>query len=80
MSSQPAITLEESVLPSLMTVEQVAELLAVASRTVWRLNSKGAIPKPIKFGGNVRWRGGDLQKWLNEGCPKAESRDHRSSQ
>ena len=55
--------------PALLTADEVANLLGVASRTLWRLKSKRAIPMPVKFGGNVRWRAKDLQKWLDEGCP-----------
>jgi prophage regulatory protein len=58
-----------SSLPALLTADEVANVLGVASRTLWRFKSKRAIPMPVKFGGNVRWRAKDLQKWLDEGCP-----------
>ena len=59
-----------TVLPALMAADELAQLLGIASRTVWRLKSKRAIPLPIKFGGNVRWRGQDIQQWLDKGCPE----------
>ena len=59
-------------LKSLLTPDQMIELLGVSSRTLWRLRSKGAIPQPVKYGGNVRWRGVDVQRWLDEGCPGSE--------
>lgn len=57
-------------LPILLTVKQFAKLLDVDIRTVWRLKSNRAIPESVKFGGNVRWRGRDIQIWIDEGCPE----------
>ncbi|NLN94401.1 MAG: helix-turn-helix domain-containing protein [Candidatus Hydrogenedens sp.] len=37
----------------LLTAVQVAELLGVAKRTVWRLRDSGAIPAPVRLGGAV---------------------------
>ncbi len=70
MEPNPAnVESDFSSLPSLLSADEVAKVLGVASRTLWRLKSKRAIPMPVKFGGNVRWRSKDLQKWLDEGCP-----------
>ena len=63
-------------IPSLLSVNDLAELLRVSTRTLWRLKSKGEIPHPVKFGGTVRWRGDDIKKWLNEGCPRVVDCDH----
>jgi len=51
--------------PELLTVGQFAKMLQVSARTVWRLESAGEVPKPIRVGGNVRWHRGDVQAWLN---------------
>lgn len=58
------------VLPRLLTVEQVAELLQVSTRTVWRLRGSERIPKPVVFGGSLRWRADELQTWIEAGCPE----------
>ena len=39
----------------LLTVQQVAKLLQVSPRSVWRLRSAGEIPEPVKIGGMSRW-------------------------
>ncbi len=45
----------------LLTVREVAELLRVHPRSVWRAASAGDIPKPIRIGPKVvRWRLADL--------------------
>ncbi|QDU45189.1 Helix-turn-helix domain protein [Symmachiella dynata] len=54
----------------LLTVEQVAQLLQVSPRSVWRLRSAGDLPKPVKIGGAVRWIGEELRHWIASGCPK----------
>ena len=53
----------------LMRVGEVAEKLRVSIRTVWRLNSSGRIPKPLRLGNNVRWRSNDIADWISDGCP-----------
>ncbi|MCC6682854.1 MAG: helix-turn-helix domain-containing protein [Phycisphaeraceae bacterium] len=39
----------------LVNVAQVAELLGLSERTVWRLVSTGEIPGPIRLGRSCRW-------------------------
>ena len=45
----------------LLTVSQVADLLYVSTRTVWRLTKVGDIPQPLRFSRKlVRWRKSDI--------------------
>jgi excisionase family DNA binding protein len=53
----------------LVTAEKLAELLCVSVRTIWRLDSAGKLPAPLRFGGNVRWQQSDITAWLLAGCP-----------
>lgn len=53
----------------LITAKQLADLLAVSERTVWRLDSAGKLPLPIRVGGSVRWRNSEIQRWLLAKCP-----------
>ncbi len=41
--------------PLVVTVDQAAEMLAISSRTVWRLISTGALPA-VRFGRSTRIR------------------------
>ena len=56
----------------LLTATDVARVLSVGERTVWRMASRsragsGAFPKPIRIGGKVvRWRWEDVEKYLQE--------------
>lgn len=54
-------------MPQLLTVKQVAEILAVHERTVWKMAAAGEIPKPIKLGAKaVRWRLSDMTVFIND--------------
>jgi excisionase family DNA binding protein len=49
----------------LLRVEQVAERLAVARRTVWRWLSQGKLPPPLRLSKTcVRWRPEDIDAHL----------------
>lgn len=46
----------------LLSVKEVAALLCMSVRSVWRFASSGQLPAPIRIGGGrcVRWRLSDL--------------------
>jgi predicted DNA-binding transcriptional regulator AlpA len=44
----------------LMTVGQIAALLACSVRTVYRLSDEGRMPRPLKLSGMVRWRNSEI--------------------
>lgn len=50
----------------LLRVEDVAALLGVSPRTVWRLRDGGHIPPPVRVGSLIRWRRASLMMWLDE--------------
>lgn len=62
--------------PLLISAAEVARLLQVSTRTLWRQLSAGQIPKPVRFGGTVRWRVEEIRKWIAEGCPLPEPREN----
>lgn len=53
----------------LLTARQVAELLNVGCRHIYRMRSSGQIPLAIKLGGSVRWNKREMLDWIQEGCP-----------
>jgi len=60
----------------LLSVDQLARLLDVSVRTVWRLRDAGKLPPPLRIGGGVRWRRADIQNWIAEGCPRPVLREN----
>ena len=53
----------------LMDVGQLARMLDVSTRTLWRMLSAGQLVEPIKLGGSTRWRRRDVEEWVEAGCP-----------
>lgn len=54
----------------MISVGEVAKILDISIRTVWRLVSAKKIVPPIKVGGVVRWRYHELRQWVDAGCPE----------
>ncbi|MFO0941532.1 MAG: helix-turn-helix domain-containing protein [Pirellulales bacterium] len=58
----------EPQLPSLLTIQELAAVLKISQRSIWRLVSNGQLVKPIRIGGSVRWRVQDVKEWVDNGC------------
>jgi prophage regulatory protein len=54
---------------TLLTARALAGLLSVSRRQVFRLNSAGKLPAPIRIGGVVRWSAQQISDWLSAGAP-----------
>lgn len=55
--------------PLLISVDEVATILKCSIRTVWRMDSAGHLPSPVRISGLVRWRYQELIAWIEQGCP-----------
>ena len=60
------------VLPAMLTIDQVARLLNCSTRTVYRLNDAGKMPRPVRLGALVRWNRSEIDQWIADGCPAAK--------
>jgi len=64
------------IVSELLTTKQVAKLLGIGERTLWRWSHSGRAPSPIKFGGSrkaaVRYRRAELLDWIAAGCPRVD--------
>lgn len=47
----------------ILTVREVAEMLKINEKTVYRLASEGRVPG-FKVGGSWRFRAGDIETWI----------------
>lgn len=52
----------------LLPVGEVAELLKVSERHVWRLADSGRMPAPVRLGKTCRWSRAALVAWITGGC------------
>ena len=53
----------------LISATELAELLKLSRRTLSRLQSRNALPKPIRLGRSVRWQLDAIRQWIADGCP-----------
>lgn len=49
-----------------ISAEEVAGLLNIGVRTVWRHRQAGKIPPPIFIGGLTKWRRLDIEDWIRD--------------
>lgn len=65
--------------PALITAGELARMLHISTRTLWRMKSAGQLPPPLRLGGAVRWRVEEIRKWIADGCPLRTSPDNGST-
>ena len=58
----------------MLSPDDLAEYLGVSVATVYQWNHHGTGPTPIPVGKHVRYRGNDVERWLDE-----RQRGHRSA-
>jgi excisionase family DNA binding protein len=58
----------------MLDVANVADMLGVSTRHVYRLADSGRMPRPIKLGGANRWDRLTLEQWVSDGCPSVTTR------
>lgn len=52
----------------LITAKELAAMLDISIRTIWRRRSDGSLPPPVQIGGSVRWRLADIRQWIAQRC------------
>ncbi len=63
-------------LPALLVdVNDVAQMLGVSARTVWRLAEVGQLPRPLHVGRAARWRTIDVLDFVDELRERAAHQD-----
>lgn len=58
----------------LISAKDVAVMVGLVERTVWRLMNCGKLPMAMKVGGAKRWQWADFLQWIGD-CPDA-NKDH----
>jgi len=55
--------------PELINASELAKLLSLSVRTVWRLKAAGKLPKSLQIGRSVKWQKNEILAWLESKCP-----------
>lgn len=53
----------------LLSAKELGRVLDLSKRQIFRLNSCGKIPAPLRIGGSVRWSSSEIREWLKAGAP-----------
>lgn len=61
-----------SIESEMLTVGEVATLLSIGVRSVWRKSQDGRLPPPIKMTGSTRWAKSTIQDWIAEKASAAQ--------
>ena len=65
-------------LPELLTIRELAKVLKLSPRSIWRLVKNHQLPAPVRIGGSIRWRADDISLWIAKGCCE-QGNDHDST-
>lgn len=52
----------------LLTVRDVAALVKLSSRQIYKLCASARMPAPLKVGRSTRWRAAQISAWIQNGC------------
>lgn len=64
------VDLTNDSVPELLTITDLANLLQLSTRTIYRYRSEGRLCAPISLRGRTtRWRKADVLDWIAKGCP-----------
>jgi predicted DNA-binding transcriptional regulator AlpA len=67
--------------PLLVSAVGAGLLLDMSARSVRRMNSAGTLgPRPVMCGASPKWRVGELEKWVESGCPDRRTWDRLSKE
>lgn len=69
MAEQKQEQVNQTQQPLAVSARELSAMLGVSLRQIWRLNSTGKLPKPVRLGGSVKWRRDEIIAWLSENCP-----------
>lgn len=59
--------------PLAVSAKELANMLNVSLRQIWRLNATGKLPRPLRLGGSVRWSRKELEAFIEAGAPDRET-------
>ncbi len=64
-------------LARLLTSRQTSELTGIPESTLWRYSRAGVMPAPRKIGHLIRYDRLEIERWIQDGCPRVDGKDGR---
>jgi len=62
----------------LIDVGELAKMMSLSPRTVWRLANCGKLPAPLKIGGSRRWKRQSIIDFIEGGCKPEATKGGRA--
>lgn len=56
-----------------VSAKELAIMLGVSVRQIWRLNAAGMLPRAVSLGGSRKWLRKEIEAFLEAGCPDRET-------
>jgi excisionase family DNA binding protein len=66
--------------PLVLTPEELAKALGISRAHLFRLHSRGLLPRPLRFGRSLRWDRSTVTQWLAAGAPSRDRWEATRSQ
>lgn len=63
----------------MLNAKDMARVLSLCERTIWRLAKKGLLIPPVRIGKSCRWIEKDVVKWVKDGCPPVQPKQKRGT-
>ncbi|MFX1562892.1 MAG: helix-turn-helix transcriptional regulator [Promethearchaeota archaeon] len=63
----------------LLSAKMLGDMLSLSKRQIFRLNSCGKIPAPVRINGAVRWKLSDIELFLQWNCPDRQEFEARKN-
>ena len=57
----------------LLSAKTLGQMLSLSKRQIFRLNSCGKLPAPIRIGGSVRWDESEIVEFIKAGAPNRQT-------
>ena len=70
---------ETNVEPVLISVKELALMLGVCTRQIWRMLGRGLIPAGIRLGGSQKFNKSVIEDWITKGCPDRQTFENRAA-
>jgi predicted DNA-binding transcriptional regulator AlpA len=65
-------TVKQNSCTRLINATELANMLGISMRHLWRMKAARELPKPIHLRRSVRWALADIEEWLKMGCPSTK--------
>lgn len=70
------MTMKGDGIPELLNARDVAQILRISERSVWRLCAERKLPAPLHVGGAARWPKSEIEDWFKRAAQiRDESRE-----